>query len=302
MVEPNLFIVGAPKCGTTAVYHYLADHPDIFMAPFKEPHFFGSDLTNRYGMQDRTQYLRLFADAGDVRWRGEASVYYLMSLRAAAEIREFAPDARILITLREPVETMYSLHAQRVFSGNEDIRDFQAALEAEADRARGKQIPRGCKFVEALQYRKVVQYRAQLERFLAAFGRDRVKIILFDDLRVDVSAVYRDILAFLELPDDGRIDFEVHNLNERPKSFLVHGMLRRPPAGFRSAARLLPSTRLRAGVGAIIARLNRRVVKRPPLSDPLRQQLSAEFESEVDGLAELIGRDLTAWKQRSSTT
>ena len=143
-MKPNFFIVGAPKCGTSALYEYLGAHPEIFMSPYKEPHFFGSDLQQRW-RPTKSQYFSCFAKARDEKRVGEASVHYLYSKCAAAEIKEFCPEARIIIMLRDPVEMLYSLHSQSIFSGNEVINDFEEALEAEADRKLGRRIPRGIK-------------------------------------------------------------------------------------------------------------------------------------------------------------
>jgi len=143
MRTPDFFIVGAPKCGTTAMSDYLRQHPEIYMPQRKEPHFFGSDLDAPYPyfIRDKEQYFSLFAEAKDEKRVGEASVWYLYSKRAAFEIKEFCPTASIIIMLRNPVDMIYSLHSQRLFTGNEDIPDFEEALEAEEDRKRGLRIP-----------------------------------------------------------------------------------------------------------------------------------------------------------------
>ncbi|MGH7858384.1 MAG: sulfotransferase, partial [Candidatus Binatia bacterium] len=118
---PDFFIVGAPKCGTTAMNDYLAQHPDVFVPARKEMHFFGCDLVFTIPRITRDEYLQAFAN-----WRGqkriaEASVWYLYSRTAVREIREFSPAARILVMLRQPVDMMYSLHSQRIYNGTEDL-------------------------------------------------------------------------------------------------------------------------------------------------------------------------------------
>ena len=130
-MRPNFFIVGAPKCGTTALHAYLDAHPEIFMSHYKEPRFFGSDLRQRR-RPTKSQYFSCFARARNEKRVGEASVLYLYSKCAAAEIKEFCPEARIIIMLRDPVEMLHSKHSQSIFSGNEVINDFEEALEAEA--------------------------------------------------------------------------------------------------------------------------------------------------------------------------
>jgi hypothetical protein len=109
MRKPDFFIVGAPKSGTTAMYFYLKQHPEIFMPERKELHFFGSDFFAPHFVRDLKEYLKFFEGADNKKRIGEASVWYLYSKRAAFEIKEFNPDADIIIMLRNPVDMMYSL-------------------------------------------------------------------------------------------------------------------------------------------------------------------------------------------------
>src|SRR5882672_7839349 len=129
MIEkPNLFIVGAPRCGTTSMYDYLKQHPDVFMPEVKEPHFLGTDLTSSRFIRDEGKYQALFATAKNEKRIGEASVWQLYSKIAAYEIKEYSPTARVIIMLRNPVDMMYSLYGQHIFSGDEEISDFEEAL------------------------------------------------------------------------------------------------------------------------------------------------------------------------------
>src|SRR3972149_11450918 len=124
MKIPNFFIVGAPKCGTTAMYTYLKQHPEVFMSDLKELHFFGTDHHRiNYTPYTKEQYLSFFDGAGDKRRIGEASTSYLYSERAAVEIKEFNPFARIIIMLRNPVDVMYAYHHTNLSGGFEYIPD-----------------------------------------------------------------------------------------------------------------------------------------------------------------------------------
>src|SRR5665647_751711 len=111
--RPDFFIVGAPKCGTTAMNNYLAQHPDVFMAQ-KEIHYFGSDLKMRVKVSE-SEYLNYFQNAEEKKLIGEASVWYLFSEKAAAEIKAFSPQAKIIIMLRDPIDVLHSLHSQHLF-------------------------------------------------------------------------------------------------------------------------------------------------------------------------------------------
>ena len=143
MRKPDFFIVGAPKCGTTAMQYYLSQHPDIFL-PEKEMDFFGNDLLFTHPRCTIEQYLAHF-DTPEAKFRrrvGEKSVFYLYSKRAAYEIRDFAGAADIIIMLRNPVDMLYSLHSHMLRTGGEEIEDFRAALEDESIRKPGARLPR----------------------------------------------------------------------------------------------------------------------------------------------------------------
>src|SRR5260370_5319469 len=199
-VKPDFFIVGAPKCGTSAMVQYLAARPDIFMAR-KETHVFGQDLRfgPRFYRRDHEAYLAEF-DAWDGEDRvGEASVWYLFSTSAAAEIKAFNPEASIIIMLREPAEMLHSLYRQFLYGGNEHLSSFAEALAAEDDRQAGRRISRQTYLAQALAYRQIARYTEQVRRYFDVFGRERVHIIVYDDFAADPAAAYRDTLEFLDL-------------------------------------------------------------------------------------------------------
>ena len=165
MRRPDLFIVGAPKCGTTALNEYLRAHPDIYIPLVKELHFFGQDLTFRFTPRiSEREYLQLFVPGRAASRLGEASVRYLQSRTAAREIRAFSPTAHIIAMLRNPVDMMHAMHSELCFSGMEDILSFEAALDAEEARMRGERIPPGTNVPEMLYYRTSARFTEQLER------------------------------------------------------------------------------------------------------------------------------------------
>lgn len=292
MRKPDFFIVGAPKSGTTALYRYLRPHPDIFMPSSKELHYFGSDLDIRFGAtRKEDDYLAHFRQAKDEKRVGEASVWYLYSQKAAAEIYTFCPAARIIIMLRNPVDMLYSQHSQFLYNGNEDIVDFAEALAAESDRKQGRRIPPETHFTAALFYRETAEYAEQVKRYFDIFDPDQVRIILFDDFRTDTAGVYRQTLQFLDVADDFQADFRVVNPNKRARSKALRRVLNRPPAWAR---RLVPKP-FRQGVRRQLKQWNTNYQSRQPIDPVLRRQLQAEFAPEVLHVSELIGRDLSHW-------
>jgi hypothetical protein len=300
--RPNFFIVGAPKCGTTAMNDYLAAHPDIFMAP-KELHYFGSDLQYAAWFHRKTlnEYLAAFSEWRGQKRIGEASVWYLYSQQAAQEIKTFAPDARIIIMLRNPVDMLYSNYHQFLYNGNEDLPTFKEALEAEADRKRNQRLPRDVSLVQGLYYRETAAYTDQVRRYFDLFGREAVQVIIFDDFKNHIADVYRQTLEFLEVDPSFAPTFQVINPNKRARSTHLRALLNAQPNWYRQAflplARRVVPQRMRRHLRQTLRNLNTEYVPREPLEEELRAQLQREFLPEVKRLSELLGRDLMHWCQ-----
>jgi len=293
---PNLFIVGAPKSGTTAMWSYLGKHPDIFAAG-KEYHFFGSDLAYRNQQRpDSDRYLSNFDRATDERYLLDASIGYLVSKRAAAEIASYSPDARIVAILRNPIDMMHSLHSELLFQGDEDVADFGEALALEEARLRGEHIPDACQSVWALSYRAVAHYSEQLTRYFDALGTERVHVVVFDDLVADTAGCYQAVLEFLDVDRTFVPDLPVVNANKVARSGLMVRLLRSPPPFVRRLGRMaVQNQNARRALGGRLQSLNAGTRSRRPIDPGLRRALEAEFHSEVATLGELLGRDLTGW-------
>ena len=195
--KPDFFIVGAPKCGTTSLYYYLRQHPQIFMPEYKEPHFFGKDLNKRSDefIYDEEKYLTLFKNAESDQKIGEASTFYLYSESAPGEIKEFNPNAKIIIMLRNPIDFLHSLHSQLLFSGNENVADFNEALKLEEDRLQGKNLPENIDMVDKVYYKKhVSRIPEQIQNYIEIFGVENVTILILEDLQTDPASCYKKIL------------------------------------------------------------------------------------------------------------
>ena len=294
--RPDFFIIGAFKSGTTAMYEYLRAHPQIYMPFHKEPHFFGDDLTRHYGRLSLAEYLALFRDARPGQRIGEASTWYLYSASAAREIAEFAPGAQIIVLLRNPLDVMYAQHSQLRFRSDETIPDFASALAAEPARRRGEQLPPPPARPETLFYRHSVCFAEQLERYFDAFSRDRVHVVLFDDLVADTPTAYRGVLQFLGVDPAFQPDFSVHNENRRVRSGAIQRFIYNPPAPLRAAAGRLRRYAVIHRFRDRILRMNSEAGRRPAMDPALRAELRVELRPEIDRLAGLIGRDLSAWQ------
>ncbi len=307
--RPSVFIVGAPKSGTTAMSNFLGAHPDIFMAR-KEMHVFGSDLqfAPHFYRRNLAEYTNEFSPWKNQRVSGEASVWYLLSENAAEEIYQFNPDARILIMLREPVEMMYSLYHQFRYDGNEHLPTFEEALAAEDGRRAGKRPGRRAYLPQGLQYREAARYTEQVRRYFQIFGRARVKVILYDDFAANTPETYRQTLKFLGMDAANFFlpDFKVINGNKGVRSSFLQVLLRDPrlwaaALTVRTYAPRFIFTAMQQ-CESRLRKLNDRPQKRAPLPPALRAQLAGEFATEVNRLGDLLGRSLAHWKNACTQT
>lgn len=300
-IKPNLFIAGAPKSGTTALYSYLKTHPSINMSSIKEPCYFADDFPNFRMVSSLQSYLQLFPEEKSCTYAGEASVWYLFSDRAIGNIYRFNPEARIVVMLRNPVDFVQSLHQQLRFSFLEDVEDFWQAWEMQAQRRKGYAIPSNCLEPRVLQYKQAACFSTQLERVYAHFPADRVLVLLYDDMSQDVSKVYDRVLSFLGLPNDGRTDFPQINAGQVWKNSSFQWVLRPSPA-LRRLARIYKKF---SGAERIpfkyelerwIMQRYSRNEKRTELDEGRRAALTHDFIDEIRRLETMLKRDLSQWK------
>lgn len=297
MIPPNFFIVGAPKSGTTSLEEYLADHPQVFMCPRKEPNFFSSDFPTHRLAKTLPEYLALFAKARpEHRAIGEASVWYLYSQAAAAEIHAFDPNARIIIMLRNPISMIQSLHHELVCNFAEPETDFATALDIEPSRRTACE-PLGANRVfdpRTVLYSEVGKYTPQVRRYLDVFPREQVRIILFDDFAADTQKQYEETLDFLGLDPDGRSEFPRSNVRRAYRRPRLAGVVFRLWQVGSVIKRRLGIAR----PGNFWKRLRGYLtspVSPEKLPDELRHRLADTFRDDVRQLSDLLGRDLTHW-------
>ena len=298
-VKPNFFIVGAPKCGTTALYEYLRTHPRIFMPKIKEPHYFAKDLGTYPRIKTPEEYAAIFAESTEQHLRvGEASVYYLRSAVAIPNIREFNPDAKIIAMFRNPVEMVHSLHSQLLYVAEESESDFEKAWRLQERRARGLDLPPGSRGGFLVQYAQVGQFGTQTQLLLSVFPPDQVKLILFDDFAPSPQQIYDEVIEFLEIPHDNRSGFPRINDNKRARVVWLRNFARKPPTVLHRAIRGLKQAVGGEGISAVkrkIVALNTVKEQRQPLSPAFRAELVATFRDEVALLSRLLNRDLSHW-------
>lgn len=247
---PNFLIIGAPRCGTTTLYHAAREHPDIYMSPVKEPLFFGLEGERQpyrgpqdaQGIRDLDTYLALFADAETEPVVGEASTHYLALEGVPEAIHARLPSVKLLAILRNPVERALSHWALHVWEGREPL-GFKQALEAETDRAQAGWSPAWC-------YRGLGLYGAQLERYLRLFPPAQLLVVLNDDLERDFPRQLREVWRSLEVATDFQPSLSTRwNAGGLPRNRMLHRVLLCEQHPLRRALRpwLAPSFRKRTG-------------------------------------------------------
>lgn len=305
MRTPDFFIVGHPKCGTTALFEMLRTHPQIYMPDCKETQFFATELGSRPGTEGRTLawYLALFAAAEPGQQVGEASVSHLWSRTAAAGIAELRPDAKIIAILREPASFLRSLHLQFVQTRVESESDFRKALALENARRKGRELPASsAHWPLKLLYSDYVRYVEQLRRYEDRFPAENILVLIYDDFRRDNEETVRRLLRFLEVEDPGAVAARDANPSVRVRSTRVNDalqalMMGRGPVSGAIKAGVKAVTPRAARLRAFEAFRQRFVYAKPaPEDERLTGELRRRFEPEVVAAAEHLGRDLvTLW-------
>jgi hypothetical protein len=300
MTMPNFFIIGAQKAGTTSLYHYLNQHPQVYMSPDKEPFFFNYEITpdgeavkQRFGGPGRRQapkvanleeYRALFEGVTDEKAIGEASTLYIYAPGTADRIKRYVPQARSIALLRNPADRAYSAFLNAVRGGREPVNDFARVLREEENRIRGN-------WSYVFRYRDVGFYYEQIKRYYEVFGRERVGVWLYEDLSDDPVGVTRSIFRFLEVDESVAVDTSSqHNPAGAPKSEVVRVMVRVMNTKLPVVRKIIPpESRVRQAV-------QKKIFTKPPPIDPeVRKNLMEEYKEDILKLQDLIDRDLSAW-------
>ena len=305
-MKPNLFIVGQPKSGTTALHQFLGQHPEIYMSSIKEPHFFCADFhlesDRAYGksrffdFRNESAYLQLFAPAKNVKIAGESSTNYLYSQVAAEKIHNFNPDAKIIIILREPAKFLYSLHSHYVKFTEENEPDFLTALALESDRRQEKATSPRVTTPSYLYYSQRVKYYQQVKRYCDRFSREQIKVIIFEEFKSENDRVFREILEFLEVDPNFTPEYTAVNVNKEVKFKAINNLVNSPLV--KSISKNLLSQEFNEFVrDNIVEKLLWHQAPKSQMPEAIRLELMRQYQPEVVKISELLGVDLVAkWR------
>ena len=305
---PDFFLIGAPRCGTTAMSSYLRHHPKICFSSPKEPHYFSllRKLLPDMTVQDYLDHCYAHYDPRQHQVLGEGSVSYLYDSNAIGEILQFNPQAKFIIMTRNPVDLVYSYHSRLVALLDEDEEDFVNAWRLQEIRAKGKKLPNACRNPFLLQYGEIGQVGKYLEKLFQQVPREQCLVLVFDDFIEDPLETYRKILDFIGVEYDGRTGFPPNAGNKYPRYKWLQRILKRPPVQMASFVATLNSQRQRKKLKkrSPMKRLRKWLIHknevyrpRKLLPEEIRQELIRFFSDDIDLLGKLIGRDLSQWKQ-----
>ena len=302
--KPNFLIIGAAKSGTTALWHSLRRHPQIYMSSRKHTRFFAYDAedpefqgpaleaeASPYSIKDVDAYHALFAGVGDETAIGEASHSYLYRPEAPGRIREYASGMKLIAMLRDPAERAFSHYRQMVRDRREHIPDFVRALEAEEGRVRDGWWP-------DFRYVGMGLYHDQLKRYFDLFEHDQIRVHLYEDFESNPQEVLRDIFRFLNVDTTHLPETAIrYNASGIPRSGIVHALLQKARLAKPAMERLLPEEQARRVLRAGSA-LHNRNLNRAKLSSQTRRTVTERyFADDILKLEGVIQRDLSAWRR-----
>lgn len=288
MALPNFLIPGAAKCGTTSLFQYLKQHPQIGMLESKDANFF---VDFRVRVRTLKEYEALFDNLADKKAIGEAPVRALYDVEATQKIKECLPDVRLIIILRNPAEMAHSLWGHLVRNG--ERLSFKRALKAEPKRMSDPNFRKRCNNWHAdYYYFHRGLYHEQVKHYMDTFGKENIRIHIFDDFKKSPIQTCRECFMFLGVDEEFTPVIEKHNVGKVYRHRGLHKLLSQPPPWMQWIEKTTP--------GDVVANLRQRLIgfntRRVPLLDPkLKKELLQRYRPDIEKLENLLGRDLSCW-------
>ena len=297
---PTFIFIGTGKAGSTSLYYYLNEHPEIFMSPIKETNFFSyeggrpdfcgpgdlNSLAHKTTITDIEEYRKNFQEVTTEKAVGEVSPSYLYVPQAADRIKKYLPEVKIIAILRNPVDRAYSNFQHRISLGVEPLTDFSQAIADEKTRIKNNWAP-------TWHYIEQGFYYSQLKRYYDLFDRRQIKVYLFEDWLCDRLTLIQDIFKFIGVTETFTPNiYTKYNLSGTPKSKLLNNFLNKQNIAKTVLKKVIPP-QMRSQLAANLQSKN--LQKLPQLSPEVKQELTQLYREDILKVQQLIDRDLSSW-------
>jgi len=301
MTLPNFLIIGAAKSGTSSLYYYLKQHPQIYMSPVKEPHYFSFDSQTKMtkgpgdtipdAITDLQEYTNLFNGVKNEKAIGEASTSYLYRVEAPERIKATIPDVKLIVILRNPTERAFSAYMHLIRDQREDIKSFSEALKQESIRIQNHWDP-------IWHYKNVGLYSEQLSRYYKIFSRGQIRIYEFDQFISAPEELLLDIFAFLEVSQEFTPDISMKlNVSGSQKSKIIYKIskgLFNTPNPIRWISRILIPKVWRQKVTNILRSKN---LEKQSIPYEAKLNLNKFYKEDILKLEAILEKDLSKWME-----
>ena len=292
----NTFFIGFPKSGSTLFWNMLREHPEVYSPSIKELNFFNIDhqelLKRNLGknyfsvFSSESEYEEAFSQS-NLQINADFTPLYIYSEEAPKKIFKYNPDARIIISIREPISYIRSVHFQNLYNLSEDEEDFLKALSLEDERKAGRNIPKNCTIPLFLFYSELVQYQKFINNYASVFPNENIKIIVFDYIVADKFTVYRELLRFIGVND---LNFFPSEPDRNPSHTLRFRALRKllfyPPIK-KFIYNFIPKKLMPFSV-KISQSVFKREAKRPIISESELSEIKKRFQPGIEQLNEYL--------------
>jgi len=284
-MKVGVFIVGAPKAGTTSLFHYLDAHPEIKMSSTKEPDYFSDKELNEQGLyygsyrvENLQKYNSLFLGREDEKIMGEGSVSYLFYPKVPVRIKEYNPKSKIIIMLRNPVERAFSHY----------LMDYRLGLTSKSFESEFQQ-EEGLNFQ---QYFLLGNYSSQIKRYFEVFEKKNIHIIWYSDVKKNAEKEVKNVFDFIGVDSSFKVDFEtIHNSFTMPKNNVIR-MIYSVVWLRKILVFMFPSKLIKSVRNILFMEGNK-----PKLQDDLRKKIQLYYQNEIKELEQILSLNLGRWKK-----
>jgi len=303
---PDFLLIGAGKCGTTSLHHYLQQHPQVFMSEIKEPNFFALEQVEDVSLEDDKEqffhypwavkdlesYKSLFHSASDDQMKGEASTMYLYMPDAPNRIKHYVPDVKLVAIFRHPADRLYSRYLHLAREDRLPTKDFSDALDKNSIWWKRNDLVK-----EGFYYQ-------HLSRYFELFPAENIKVYLYEDLNEKPKEILQDLYRFLEIDEGFQPDLSLRlNQSGFVKNKVFNKLFGQQSVIKRILEKRLSTVYQKAKNSTLLQKklsdLRAKNLHRPAIDPILAQRITLEiYQEDIIGLQSLIGKDLTHWLKK----